>query len=185
MQDSINCAGRGQEWTASPAGQGFMSAQRREHRSTQAAVRRCRVARRRSQRTSNSPSAGPSVPFAQAACAVAGGTAPPEGQIWFHPSNMEPSLGTPGRLATKSLQSDHRKGKRPFAVRLNASPGLPLLEARRFFGTPESPRFSPPPIELSSAPSRFHPALPEIPAGISCWAERHDGKRDMHFQHAA
>ena len=170
MQDSINCAGRGQEWTAGPAGQGFMSAQRREHRSTQAAVRRCRVVRRRSRRTGCFPGAGPLVPIAQEACAVAGGTAPPEGQAW---------------MATKPLQSDHRKGKRAFAVRLNASPGSPLLEARRFFGTPESPRFSPPPIELSSAPLRFHPALPEIPAGISCWAERYDGKRDMHLQHAA
>jgi hypothetical protein len=27
--------------------------------------------------------------------------------------------------------------------------------------------------------------LPQLPAALSCRRERHDGKRNLHFQHAA
>jgi len=33
--------------------------------------------------------------------------------------------------------------------------------------------------------THLHPTLPIAPAGEDRWAERHDGKRDLYFQHAA
>ena len=33
--------------------------------------------------------------------------------------------------------------------------------------------------------AHLHSTLPIAPAGIVRWAERHDGKRDLYFQHAA
>ena len=33
--------------------------------------------------------------------------------------------------------------------------------------------------------SRFHRTLPWAPAAVCCRTERYDGKRDLHFQHAA
>ena len=33
--------------------------------------------------------------------------------------------------------------------------------------------------------ARLHPTLPIAPAGQDRWAERHDGKRNLYFQHAA
>jgi hypothetical protein len=40
-------------------------------------------------------------------------------------------------------------------------------------------------IPLPSGLSRLHPSLPQAPAGRRRWAERYDGKRDLHLQHAA
>jgi hypothetical protein len=37
-------------------------------------------------------------------------------------------------------------------------------------------------LRRSSAP---HPTLPRVPTAISCRTERYDGKRNLHFQHAA
>jgi len=33
--------------------------------------------------------------------------------------------------------------------------------------------------------ARFHQTLPQLPTALSCRRERHDGKRNLHFQHAA
>lgn len=41
---------------------------------------------------------------------------------------------------------------------------------------------------LNSSPAvlaRLHPSLPRVPAALHCRTERYDGKRDLHFQHAA
>jgi hypothetical protein len=161
-------AGRVQRRIASPAGHGFMSAQRREDRSER---ERCAAG------------AGAMVPWALAGCAGARGrTAPPRNGV---------------RLATNSLPSDrrqsqHRPGPGPdFGFdRRDWIVGMEIRYAREPFGsrrhaaspTPESRRLSSPP---NSPPTRFRPALPGFPAGIRRRAERYDGKRDMHLLHAA
>jgi hypothetical protein len=162
---------------ASQAGHGFMSAQRRENRW---------------QRRNCLASAGARASIARQGQAFAsGGTAPPGPRASFHPSDKDPSPGAPEALATKSLQSDHRRADRRFdrlhrMVGMEIRRGSPPFEAgrssRRTTSTPGSTRLFPPPI---SSPSRFHPPLPEIPAGQRRWAERYDGKRDLHFIHAA
>jgi hypothetical protein len=38
---------------------------------------------------------------------------------------------------------------------------------------------------LPAAASRLHPALPHVPAALSCRTERYDGKGNLHLQHAA
>jgi hypothetical protein len=42
-----------------------------------------------------------------------------------------------------------------------------------------------PRISFPSAPAPLHPTLPRVPAGRRRWAERYDGKRNLHFQYAA
>ena len=120
---------------------------------------------------------------------LSGGTAPPGFPVSFHPSDEVPSPGTPVRLATNSLQSDHH------AVRL----AWPVHKDKR-----HNPRSLPPPGAGSSAaavtiasdrfsahpPSppgyaRIHPSLVWVPAALSCRTERYDGKRDLYLQHAA
>ena len=41
------------------------------------------------------------------------------------------------------------------------------------------------PISILPGSARFHLTLPQDPAGNCRWAERYDGKRDLHFKHAA
>lgn len=154
----------GPGWTAKPARQGFMSAQRRENRS---------------QLTNRTAGAGASAPFAQTGRVDGSGggrTAPPGNWARFQPSDKDPSLGS--LVATKSLQSDHRFRRLPRIVRLDFRCGLGRASTR----PPESFRSSPPPILL---PSPSHPALPQIPAGRRRRAERYDGKRDLYFLDAA
>jgi hypothetical protein len=40
-------------------------------------------------------------------------------------------------------------------------------------------------ISFLSGSARFHLTLPQAPAGARRWAERHDGKGNLHFKHAA
>jgi len=113
-----------------------------------------------------------------------GGTAPPVSLAWFHPSDKNSSPGASAWLATNSLPSgtrivqlvlqDPRHGTPPFGAGPGAASGTPAN-----LGAP-LPRISPP-----SASARLHPALPRVPAGIRRWAERYDGKRNLHLQHAA
>jgi hypothetical protein len=164
-----------------PAGQGFMSTQRRENRSTPATKTYRRGFRYRWQRTSCTGRARTLgtvflTPGARHGCAIAnGGTAPPE---------------FPARLATDSLHSgyrivqpvrfvqivgqDFRHGSPPFG----AGPG-------RSTGTPAIHGSSPPHIPFPSGLVSLHPALPQVPAGRRRWAERYDGKGNLHLQHAA
>jgi hypothetical protein len=96
-------------------------------------------------------------------------------------------------VATKFLQSDYptRQLVRPvFEADRRGSPP-PRAGCRAALGKQASPRSSIPRIPYPSGPSSIHPALPQgaiapqAPDGESRRAERYDGKRDMHFQHAA
>lgn len=139
---------------------GFMSTQRRENRW---------------QRTSCTESAaalGQTIPAlpARHCCADAnGGTAPPVSPAW---------------LATNSLQSDHRIVR---LIRQDTHCGSPPSRAgnRTASATPTSPGSSLPRIPFPSGFVRLHLTLPQAPAGLCRWTERYDGKRNLHFQHAA
>jgi hypothetical protein len=105
----------------------------------------------------------------------------------FHPSDKDPSPGTPERLATNSLQSGHRFTQPVRQEISRPSPSSPPTRAARsaIAGTPATCRSS---LRLNPAPSvlvRLHPSLALIPAGQCRWTERYDGKRDLHFLNAA
>jgi hypothetical protein len=109
-------------------------------------------------------------PLAQYGCAGATvGTAPP---------------GFPARLATISLQSDHRIVQLVLHVlRLGSPPSRDGLGAET--GTPANHGSSLRHISSLSGLSRLHPTLTRVPAGRRRWAERYDGKGNMYLQHAA
>ena len=136
-------------------------------------------------------------PVARHACANAsGGTAPP---------------GIPARLATNSLQSGYRFVKLVGLVRLvrivriaklvrlvrlaqiarlvrqdKLSGSPPFAAGRsRATGTPANHGSSLPHIPSPSGLAPLYPTLPRVPAGRRRRAERYDGKRDLHLQHAA
>jgi hypothetical protein len=91
--------------------------------------------------------------------------------------------------ATKFLHSDHHIGQlvRPVlkADRRGSSP--PPARSRAALGQQASPRSSIPHIPYPAGFAHPHRTLPHAPTtrhgGFR--AERHDGKRDMYFQHAA
>ncbi len=90
-------------------------------------------------------------------------------------------------LATKFLPSDRPLRQLVPPVRKVPRPGiLPSRASRRVaFGKPVSPRSSLPHIPLPSGTAYLYRPLPQAPDGNHRRAERYDGKRDMHFQHAA
>jgi hypothetical protein len=96
----------------------------------------------------------------------------------------------PSWLAANSLQSDHSylNFVTPASLfqqdirRGSPTPGAGLRAAS---GTITTHRLSLPFIPSPSGFADFHPALPQFPALNSRWTERYDGKRDLHFQHAA
>jgi hypothetical protein len=100
-------------------------------------------------------------PFARFHRALADGiTAPPE------------RLATiPARVATNSLQKDIH------SVRLVRHDYFPQGSTAY--------RSSLSPISFLPGSALVHPTLPQAPAGTRLWAERYDGKRDLHFKHAA
>jgi hypothetical protein len=161
----------GPEWIASPAGQGFMSAQRRDHRSIRQANVRPRVHRCCGQHSRCAAGARAKAPMAlQYRADASAETASPS--EW-------------DRMATNSLQSD-RRSREDRNLRLrqrNASLENRIGCTRPAVNhMPQSPRPSPQP---TSSPSRLHLTSPLIPAGQPSWAERYDGKRDLHLLHAA
>jgi hypothetical protein len=90
------------------------------------------------------------------------------------------------RVATNSLLSDHRFETFAGHEGLSGSPPQLGAGSRRLSIPPGTHRSSPPRI-LPIPPLRSHlrRPLPQAPAGEVRWAERHDGKRDLYFQHAA
>jgi len=99
-----------------------------------------------------------------------GGTAPP---------------ALPARLATNSLPLDDRWFHSVQLVRfLRGSPPF-WVGSRLVAAVPALAGFSLPPIPLASCLALLHPALPQFPAAKRRRAERYDGKRDLHLQHAA
>jgi hypothetical protein len=90
-------------------------------------------------------------------------------------------------VATKFLQSDHHNGQLVRPVLVAGRRGSPpdLAGCRAPLGIQATPRSSIPRIPYPSGLARLHPPLPQFPAGFDRRAERHDGKRDLYFQHAA
>ena len=108
----------------------------------------------------------------------------------LHPSDEDLSPGTPERLATNSLQSGYRIVKPVRFVQIvgqDLRHGSPPFRAGRGAetGTPANHGSSLRHISPPSGHARLHPTLPRVPAGRSRWAERYDGKGNMHLQHAA
>jgi hypothetical protein len=86
----------------------------------------------------------------------------------------------PARAATNSLRSDHRNQQ---TARLClGSP--PSGDATKHWPIPQR-SLSCPPIHFPAVSSRFHRALPWAPVALCRRTERYDGKRNLHFQHAA
>ena len=93
--------------------------------------------------------------------------------------------GAPGWVTTNSRRSDRRNQQRVRLVDLyirfgspplrQAAAGRPLLKSSSDF----------PPDPSPAVLARLHPALPRVPAAMRRRTERYDGKRDLHFQHAA
>ena len=143
-----------------------MSTQRRENRWQ-------RISCTEYERLSRLGSLGLIAWFCRALATV--GTAPPLIWAW---------------LATNSLQSDHH---------MVSLVGLVVHDFRRSFrclpsqrvgrsdrsGTPATHTVSPPFTPTPSGFAYLHLTLPRVPAGLSRWTERYDGKRDLHLQHAA
>jgi len=93
--------------------------------------------------------------------------------------------GAPEWVTTNSRRSDRRNQQRVRLVVLFnrfGSPPLRQAAARRpFLKRPSG--LSPNPLPAVLA--RLHPSVPRVPAAMRCRTERYDGKRDLHFQHAA
>jgi hypothetical protein len=93
-------------------------------------------------------------------------------------------------LATNSLQSDHRTIQFVRLVPRNICPNsrsAPPSERgnRATPGAPATQRSSLPFIPFPSGFELPYPVRPQFPVGSGRWTERYDGKRDLHFQHAA
>ena len=155
------------EWIARPAGQGFMSTQRRESRWQRTSC---------TGRTEESGRTIPGLIARHSSASANGGTAPPGFQVSFHPSDKDPSPGAPEWLATKSLQMGYRIVQLIQFVRLvwlvrfvqidlrHASPPFGA-EPGAETGTPAINGSSLPHIPSPSGLARFHLTLPLVPAG--------------------
>jgi hypothetical protein len=104
---------------------------------------------------------------------------------WLLGSDAGMSPGAQDRVATNSLPSDHRSKT---LARLRSRCGSPPMRAA---GRIEEPSGSATPWSSTlhspklPARTRLHLPLPHAPAGQNRWAERHDGKGNLHIQHAA
>ena len=101
------------------------------------------------------------------------------------PSDKDQSPRVPGWVAAYSLPSDNCFETFAGSGSLRGSPPrigagacrLPVGQATRM----SSPLY----IPFIPVRARLRRPLPQAPAGRVRWAERHDGKRDLYFQHAA
>jgi hypothetical protein len=103
---------------------------------------------------------------------------------WLCSCDESSQIAVTDRKATNSLHSDH--DNETLASQNNGSgsapPGRVSVGPHLRVSHRSSLRYVP-----NLLPVRAHlPAtLPLAPAGETRWAERHDGKRDLYFQHAA
>ncbi len=123
---------------------------------------------------------------------VAGGpgiTAPLMSIIWLAwiwlKTGDERSRESIDRMATNSLPSDYCFETFAGLGSLSGSPPRVGAGDRRLSIPQATRRSSPLHIPIIPVRARLHPTLPQAPAGKVRWAERHDGKRDLYFQHAA
>jgi hypothetical protein len=149
----------------------IMSTQRREVRSTLAAMI-CRLVARLGSRLLRS--------MGRASRAEVGFSCSPAEDLARDAENRTAPPAVPVRVATNSLQWNQRN---PLPARLClGSP--PSVDAAQLQPKPLR-SLSCLPIHLPAVSSRFHRALPWAPAAVCRRTERYDGKRDLHFQHAA
>ncbi len=97
----------------------------------------------------------------------------------------EKSQASTFRVATNSLLSDHCFETFAGLGSLSGSPPRDGAGSRRLPVPQATHRSSLPHIPVLPVRAHLHPTLPQAPAGEIRWAERHDGKRDLYFQHAA
>jgi hypothetical protein len=130
-------------------------------------------------------------------------TAPLMSIIWLAWAWLLSSDGSSGkavdRVATDSLRSDYHDET---LARSDSRPGSPPPGATRTTGIchresrvgadvrwlsllRDTHRSSFRRVSLLPVRTHLRPTLPIAPAGQDRWAERHDGKRDLYFQHAA
>ena len=88
-------------------------------------------------------------------------------------------------VATNSLLSDHCFETFAELGSLSSSPPRSGAGGQRLSLPQATHRLSLPHIPILPVRTHLHPTLPHAPAGEIRWAERHDGKRDLYFQHAA
>ena len=161
-------------WISRPAGQGFMSTQRRENRWQRIscdgahgrigrAISSFTVAQLAQRKRWNGPAGcnGTSTPATKT---VAG--------RWLATNSLQ--LVTVTALVRLVLSTDNRRGSPPSGA-----------GRRAVTGTPATLGSSLPLIPSPSGLACLHPTLPQVPAGKSRWAERYDGKGNLYFQHAA
>jgi hypothetical protein len=89
------------------------------------------------------------------------------------------------RVATNSLYQDYCFETFAGLGSLSGSPPRDGAGGRRLSVPQATHRPSLPHIPFLPVRTHLHPTLPQAPAGEVRWAERHDGKRDLYFQHAA
>jgi hypothetical protein len=120
---------------------------------------------------------------------VTGLTAPLMSIIWLAwawlCSSEEKSQASTFRVATNSLYSDRRFETFAGLGSLSSSPPPGGAGGRRRSVRRSTHRLSSPHISILPVRSHLCHTLPQAPAGEVRWAERHDGKRDLYFQHAA
>ena len=132
---------------------------------------------------------GTSVSAAQTRSTLMSLTAPLMSIVWLAwawlRSCDEMSQPSAFRVATNSLPSDTCFETIAGLGSLSGSPPRKRAGDRRL-SVPLATRKSSP-LHIPTVPvrARLHSTLPQAPAGIVRWAERHDGKRDLYFQHAA
>ena len=119
--------------------------------------------------------------------------------LWLLPDD-ELSKEAVDRVATNSLLSDYhhetlasldsRRGSAPpgafpradYCSHRGSRPGADVRGPSTERGAHRSSLRK---LSLLPVRTHLHPTLPIAPAGKDRWAERHDGKRDLYFQHAA
>jgi hypothetical protein len=122
--------------------------------------------------------------------AAAGETAPLMSIIWLAwawllRSDAAASRGAQNKVATNSLLSDHRFKTLARLVSRCSSPPSSAESCNGVSATPATHRSSTLHIPKLPSRTRLHPSLPQAPTGEHRWAERYDGKGNLHIQHAA
>ena len=176
-------------WTERRAGLGSMSTQRRANRAT-ASIEVDRLSVWKGWVRGCLERAGISISAARTGSALASYiTAPPMSIIWLAWAWLrgcgEGSHAPTFRVATKSLCSDYCFETFAELGSLSGSPPRDGAGGRRWSVPQATHRPSLPHIPFLPVRTRLRPTLPQAPAGAVRWAERHDGKRDLYFQHAA
>jgi hypothetical protein len=103
----------------------------------------------------------------------------------LRPSDQRQSPGAPRCEATDSLQRDHRNEKLAWLDGRLGSPPVGGAEPGGQSGRRVTQRSWLRHFSILPFRAYLPSTLPQFPAGEVRWAERHDGKRDLYFQHAA